>query len=259
MSARNRTWGIAVLLVLAAAAVAIVALAGEVRPDGRYHDFADEARRLGIPNGANVLSNLPFLVIGGWGTWRLWRRGDGGRTGWQHAAAITFAIGVALVAVGSSWYHLEPNDVRLDWDRLPITLAFTSLFALVIGERVDDRLGRWLSIPLIVAGAISALTWRQLGDLRFYGIVQYGSALGIVGLATFCRSPDRPSGPIWLAGGLYLGAKVFECAAVDAAVLACSGGWLSGHSLKHLLAAGATLALMRLLTRPPAAPFTARR
>jgi hypothetical protein len=36
-----------------------------------YHDFADQRSLLGIPNFWNVISNLPFLFIGGWGIWYL--------------------------------------------------------------------------------------------------------------------------------------------------------------------------------------------
>lgn len=34
-----------------------------------------------------------------------------------------FFIGVAAVGVGSSYYHLEPNDARLVWDRLPVSFT----------------------------------------------------------------------------------------------------------------------------------------
>lgn len=32
-----------------------------------------------------------------------------------------FYVGVAAVAVGSSYYHLKPDDARLVWDRLPVS------------------------------------------------------------------------------------------------------------------------------------------
>lgn len=32
-----------------------------------------------------------------------------------------FYIGVGAVAFGSAYYHLEPNDARLVWDRLPVS------------------------------------------------------------------------------------------------------------------------------------------
>lgn len=34
-----------------------------------------------------------------------------------------FYIGVAAVGFGSSYYHLEPNDARLVWDRLPVSIS----------------------------------------------------------------------------------------------------------------------------------------
>lgn len=35
-----------------------------------------------------------------------------------------FFVGVAAVALGSSYYHLKPNDARLIWDRLPVSFFF---------------------------------------------------------------------------------------------------------------------------------------
>lgn len=36
-----------------------------------------------------------------------------------------FYVGVAAVAVGSSYYHLKPDDARLVWDRLPVSLLYS--------------------------------------------------------------------------------------------------------------------------------------
>lgn len=34
-----------------------------------------------------------------------------------------FYIGVAAVGFGSAYYHLQPNDSTLVWDRLPVSLT----------------------------------------------------------------------------------------------------------------------------------------
>ena len=51
-------------------------------------------------------------------------------------------MGVGLVAVGSSYYHWRPNNARLVWDRLPMTVGFMSLIAVVLSETLDVA-GAW--------------------------------------------------------------------------------------------------------------------
>src|SRR5271169_2658193 len=139
------------------------------------------------------------------------------------------AIRVA-VAVGSACYHLCPNNQTLVWDRLPMTVAFMSLLALVIGDRIGARAGRWLLRPLVVLGAGSVLWWRFTeaagrGDLRLYALVQFLPMLAIpVMLLLF---PARYTGTAdfgWTLGWYAL-AKVFEL--LDRQIFAI-GGVVSG-------------------------------
>ncbi|XP_058091296.1 uncharacterized protein LOC131237502 isoform X2 [Magnolia sinica] len=117
-----------------------------------YHDFADQRQYLGIPNALNVVSNFPFLLIGVTGLILCYRNYfrlslEGEVWGWA-----CFFVGVAAVAFGSSYYHLKPNDARLVWDRLPMTIAFTSIMAVFIIERIDEKRGTISIVPLIMAG-----------------------------------------------------------------------------------------------------------
>lgn len=43
----------------------------------RYHSFADQRTMIGVPNALNVLSNLPFLIVGVWGLFFM--AGEGSR------------------------------------------------------------------------------------------------------------------------------------------------------------------------------------
>ncbi|RYR22666.1 hypothetical protein Ahy_B03g067972 isoform A [Arachis hypogaea] len=127
-----------------------------------YHDFADQRTFFGIPNALNVISNFPFMIIGLIGVilchhgnyFKLSLQGE--LWGWT-----CFYVGVAAVAVGSSYYHLKPDDARLVWDRLPMTIAFTSIVAIFIIERIDERKGMISIIPLVLIGIISIVYWRQ--------------------------------------------------------------------------------------------------
>src|ERR1700746_1848008 len=52
------------LLVLMVMSLAVLLLLPPIPQDQSYHQFADQRTLLGIPNFWNVVSNLPFLVVG---------------------------------------------------------------------------------------------------------------------------------------------------------------------------------------------------
>jgi hypothetical protein len=126
-----------------------------------YHRFADTRTLLAIENAADTLSNAAFLLVGALGLAFLWReRAVGGTQRFSSPNEMwpywVFFIGVALTSVGSAYYHLVPDDARLVWDRLPMTIAFMSLLAAVIGERLSVRAGNLLLVPLVVLGVASS-------------------------------------------------------------------------------------------------------
>ncbi len=233
----GRIWA---LVGAAAVAIVIAACVPRVSQDPAYHRFADARSLLGVPNGANVMSNAPFLLAGGIGLYRVLARGRAvvvdGRERWPWAV---FFAGLTLTALGSAWYHLAPDNARLVWDRLPMTLAFMGLFAAMIAERIAPRAGALLLGPLLVVGAGSVLWWHLgeaagRGDLRAYGLVQFFPMLAIPLLA-WLYPPRYTHGGYWgLAVLCYVVAKGFELA--DAHVLAL-GGLVGGHALKHVAAA----------------------
>ena len=241
----------AVLLGVLAAALVIAWSVPPVAQDPTYHRFADTRPFLGVPNGLNVLSNLAFLIAGAaglglvlGGRGRMTVVDDRERWPW----AVFFA-GVGLTAFGSAWYHLDPGNVRLVWDRLPMTVAFMGLFAAMIGERIGPRVGLALLGPLLVAGAGSVLWWhvgeqQGRGDLRAYGLVQFFPMLAIPLLAWLFPARYTHGGYWGLAVLLYAASKGLELA--DAPVLARSG-LVSGHALKHLAAAAAGFVFCRML------------
>jgi len=62
-----------------------------------------------------------------------------------------------------------------------MTVAFMSLLAAIIAERIDLNAGLRLLAPLILAGAASVGYWRWYGNLWPYAAAQYYSIL-LVGL-----------------------------------------------------------------------------
>jgi Ceramidase len=229
-----------IFLGLMAASLAGLLLLPPIPQDQSYHRFADQRALFGVPNFWNVVSNLPFIAVGAAGLRRF-----------RHDAAIfVIFLGIFLTGFGSSYYHWNPSDSTLFWDRLPITLSFMAILVVVVEERVSARLGAVLLWPLLATGVSSLLLWRATGDLRLYGWVQFFPCLALPLLLLLC--PPKYTGTFYwvIAAVLYALAKLFELndRAVDANFI------LSGHPLKHFLAAGACFAVLRYFqTRQPIA------
>ncbi len=152
---------------------------------------------------------------------------------------LLFFMGVTLVAFGSSYYHLNPNNETLLWDRLPMTIAFMALFSLVVSEFISIKIGKNILFPLLVFGIISVLYWfwselGGAGDLRLYVLVQFLPILIMPIIFIFFKSSFSLVIGYWLLMLFYLIAKVFEYFDLEVYELL---GVISGHSLKHIISA----------------------
>ena len=217
----------------AASALVVVAFFVFVPPiaqDEAYHFFADARTLAGIPNFWNVASNLPFAVVGALGLRKLRSLHD----------RVLFS-GVLLTFFGSAYYHLAPSDATLVWDRLPMTLVFMSLLACVVSGETESRSSRWLLAFFVACGVASVLCWRFTSDLRAYVLVQFGPLLILIPALWFVRDAR------FLAATLvfYALAKLAEF--YDRGIF--SGLPISGHSIKHVLAAIATYFIYRWRAR----------
>jgi hypothetical protein len=239
------------LLLGATAVVAIAAcLAPRVAQPLSYHQFADHRGWLGVANFGDVASNLPFALAGVWGSFVLWRgRADfiQPRERWPY---FVLFIGLILTAVGSGYYHWAPDNSRLVWDRLPMTIGFMSLAAAIIMERINLKAGLALLPVLLVIGVASVAQWhcsemRGAGDLRFYAAVQV-YAVVVVLLALVMKPRYARTFDLAIVGGFYILAKILET--FDRQVFSL-GNAVSGHTLKHLAAAGAGFWIVYGLTQ----------
>ena len=207
-----------------------------------------------MPHALNVVSNLPFVLVGGWGLLFLASRrsAEAFREPAERWAYYVFFAGIALTGVGSAYYHWHPDNPRLLWDRLPLAVAFMAFFDAIIAERVDLRAGLRLLVPLALLGAGSVLYWHWTelegrGDLRPYLLVQFYPLAAVPFL--LCCSPPRytRAADVWGVIAWYAGAKGLEL--LDAAIYS-AGHVVSGHTLKHLVAAvGAYMVLFMLQHR----------
>jgi hypothetical protein len=252
------------LRVLLAASVSVLAigaywLAADPTPQpSAYHQFADQRRLLGVPHALNVLSNLPFVLAGLGGMLFMWsarsRRPGIFLEPMERAPYWIYFIGLVLTGVGSAYYHADPTNARLVWDRLPLTVTFMGLFTAILAERLHVVCARWLLAPLLLLGAASVLYWDHTerigaGDLRFYLTVQFFPLILVPILLATC--PPRYTGVGDLVASLlcYGLAKVLELA--DGQVYTGTA-FVSGHTLKHLVAGiGAGLIIVMLMRRWP--------
>lgn len=198
-----------------------------------YHDLADQRSIFGIGHFWNVVSNLPFLVIGLMGLHLLRRKPEEAATAWG-----TLFAGTALVALGSAWYHSAPDNTTLVWDRLPIGIAFMGFFTALLVEHLEgpaSRIAQRLLWPLVALSAGALWRWHVSGDLSPWVWVQAAPMLAIV--LFLALLPGRYTHRRYLAYALafYAAAKLFEVA--DVQLMQWTGGLMSGHTLKHLAAA----------------------
>lgn len=225
----------------------LVLFQAAIPQDNTYHVLADKRTCLGIRNFGDVASNLAFLLVGGAGwLWCYRYLKTGARASW-----LTFFAGVALVFFGSAYYHTTPNNDTLVWDRLPMTFAFMGLFAALLSEHLGARLERPLLIPALVVGVASVFWWRYTNDLRLYIWVQAAPLVAIPFVIAMFKA--RFSHRLYLLYGLgfYVLAKIAEN--FDLPIFEATAQFISGHSIKHLLAACAPLMLLLMLRRRAAA------
>jgi hypothetical protein len=247
----------AVLAIAVAISVLGVLSQSPIAQDPAYHLMADRRSLLGIPNALNVLSSAAFAIVGATGLSAVFSREARGTVfpdrwlRWPYGAVFAGAL---LTAFGSAYYHLAPDNARLVWDRLPMTVGFMGLLTTVLADRVSVRLARILFIPLLAVGAGSVGYWyltevRGVGDLRVYALVEFGALLLVVLLLLLYPARERGTGYLVIGLVAYAAAKCFELS--DGQILAL-GQIVSGHTLKHLAAAGGVgciVAMVRARTR----------
>ena len=214
-----------------------------ISQDLAYHDFVDQRTFLGIPNVLDVISNLPVLLVGVLGL-RYCIRADlgAGRSAW-----IVLFAGVSLVSVGSAYYHWAPSNGTLVWDRLPMTLGFMGLFAALLGEYVNHRLPRWVLTPVVLVGIASVLYWHWTDDLRPYAWVQFFPLLTIPVVMVLFRPRYTHAWLLLVSLGWYVLAKVTEY--FDASIFELTRRVVSGHSMKHVLAAAGCCSILLMLQK----------
>lgn len=232
-----------ILIAIIALSTIAIFFVAPIPQDPHYHNFADQRTLCSVNHFWNVLSNLPFLLVGIYGLLRLRFVSEPS----IKLAYSIFCLGVILVCFGSGYYHLAPDNHTLVWDRLPMTIAFMAFISIVLHERVLVTAKNYTLIPLLLIGLVSVIYWawtesQERGDLRLYALVQFLPVVLIPLIIYLYPRRYLSSGYLFLAFVFYFLAKLLEHFDADIYQFL---GLISGHSLKHLSAAIAVFCIIQ--------------
>ena len=256
-SARVRAYGLGLLVAVLAG---LAWLLPPMAQSQAYHDLADQRACFGLPNCLDTASNAGFVLVGAMGLWFLRRSREAAvfldrREAWPYRL---FFMGAVLIGIGSGYYHLAPDNDRLLWDRLAMMLAFMAWLGAVVSERVGPKTGLRLLPLFVAAGVGSVIYWgwseaQGVGDLRPYLLMQLYPML-LIPLLLGLYPPRYSGGHILLAViGLYILALLGDQG--DRQVFALTGSLVSGHTMKHIVAAAAVWGVLRYLQRRQPLPI----
>ncbi len=231
---------------LALAIIVFFILCPPIPQNPAYHAFADQRQLLHINNALNVLSNIMFIAAG---IYAMLRFNTDEKFNTSEAIRIStnvFFFGVILIGIGSAYYHANPNNQTLLWDRLPMSIALMAFFNLVIAAFIDQAIAKKLLTWMLLTGVVSVFYWyfTELaghGDLRFYGLVQFIPLLITPYILYRYQSNSLHKKPIVILLLFYFIAKVFELGDIPLFNLT---GWISGHTIKHLISGFAPLLVL---------------
>lgn len=234
-----------------AASIAVLLWMDPVAQDPEYHRFADQRTLFGIPNFWNVATNLPMVLVGLFGMVRIMRGRSSGYLRQLTYVYMAFFGGLFLTGWGSGYYHIEPDNASLLFDRLPMTVLFVSFFCIVWGEHISLSIVRWILWPLMALGLATVIYWHWTeiqgrGDLRPYAVIQFLPMLLIPLILLFYRSIFASTVWLWGVIAAYGASKLAEV--LDRPIYDLLGAF-SGHSIKHLVAALAAFILYLAMGR----------
>jgi len=211
-----------------------------------YHAFADRREVLGIPRFFDVASNVAFLAAGVLGLVVIGVRREAFASRAERWPYVVFFVGLVMTSLGSAYYHLAPDNARLVWDRLPITLTLAGLLLSQVGDRVSVRAANALLVLAIAIGALTVWYWHVTDNLMPYAIAQGYAAIATFALAIAFPSRYTRGSDLYWTFAWFVVAKL--CETFDDAIFRILHV-VSGHTLKHLAAAAAGFVVCAMLAR----------
>ena len=223
------------LLLTMVLAVLGACLGPAVAQHAHYHAFADQRAWGGLPYAMDVLSNVPFAMGGIWGLLTLQRLHVGLGANWQRPLVTLFFAGLIVAALCSGYYHGRPDNASLLVDRLGMVVAFAGLLGLAAADRVSARAGVATGGVVLLLGVLAVRVWAVSGNLLPWVVLQAGGLVLMLLLAR-CKVIAGAWGiRLGAVVAVYIVAKLLELG--DHLVFDATAGLVSGHSLKHMVAA----------------------
>lgn len=220
------------IYIVSTIALIAVFFAKPILQNQEYHNFADQINWFSIPNFWNVISNIPFVLIGALGLRKALEKNNTLRF---KSNFTFFFLGVLCTGFGSAYYHYQPNDASLVWDRLPMTVSFMSFLSIILSEFWDAKIGQKMLFPFLIAGCLSVAYWVFYSDLRFYLLVQFLPIILMIFILLVTKTNRNNTRYFWLILFAYIVAKFLE--SYDLSLYTLSNNVMSGHTLKHFAAA----------------------
>ncbi len=192
---------------------------------------------------ANIITSLPFILIGVVGVARL----NLGSAKSFPATALVFLISLILVGAGSTFYHWSPSPERLLWDRLPIAICLAAFACMLADLLGGSQIGTIFLCPALILSVGSVLYWYATWkwgheDLRAYAAIQVGVVVYAVWIASGSRLQQHALFSLRFALVVYVAGRVAE---VFQEQMYQIFGVDLGHPLKHLLVALAAYFMVR--------------
>ncbi len=207
------------------------------------HPFVDARTLWGIPNAMDVLSNLPFVLLGAWGLWHL--RSPAALPSATRVPAMVFFAGLVLTCASSSFYHWAPDAWGLALDRAGMAFAFAGVLGLAVADRVSQRAAQAVWASVLAAGMVSIALNYTTGAIAPWAVVQFGGMAVVLWAATQRALPGALGIRWGVVIAIYALAKLLELG--DAWVFHSTMNTVSGHSLKHIAASLAALPVILAL------------
>jgi hypothetical protein len=224
-------WRLTLLIAIIIGSFLALMAVEPIAQDLNYYNFADQRSFWGIPNFFDIVSNIPFFIIGLIGLlFFLKHKEEAAPWSWR-----LFFFGVTLVAFSSSYYHLDPNNQTVVWDRIAITMGFMGVLIGLLAECIHPKIEKYFLFPTASLGIASVLYWYVTDDLRFYAWIQFMPLLVIPIALLLFKGRYTHKRYLLLALLCYVLAKVTEV--MDRQIFLFTYEQLSGHTIKHLFAA----------------------
>jgi hypothetical protein len=209
-----------------------------IEQNQNYHNFADQRVLFGVNNAFDTLSNLAFIIVGILGLVNFYNNQYIKISNSFSVILNLFFISIILIGLGSSFYHLSPNDFTLVFDRLAMSLVFASILAMLAYLKISPRFGLHTLAELLILAPLTVLIWKFNGNLTPYVVLQFGGIILVI--LTLLLTKTRMQGPCFTSLIiLYGAAKLAEF--YDEKIFNLSQNLISGHTLKHLIAALAVI------------------